>query len=72
MQGCGVCKYFSAKRATYLNHGHCRYNPPVVVPHHDDAPEYLQPVVSQEDWCGKFEPRQGQRPVAVPKRAHGG
>lgn len=60
---CKNCLYFVAKEGTTIGtkegHGECRYNPPVVIS--TNSPRDYFPVISEDDWCGKFEER--TRPV---------
>jgi hypothetical protein len=55
---CGSCTFFDdhhgngAQPAAHA--GLCRFNPPVSQPGPDA--HGLWPVVSEQDWCGHFEP----------------
>lgn len=66
MMGCNSCIYFTDREQPGSGWGRCRFNPPVVVPHHDDLTEFLQPRVSSSDWCGKYIQR---KPKGVERAA---
>ncbi len=57
---CGQCCFFDHHHgngaAAARDGGLCRFNPPVSQPGPDA--HGLWPVVSEQDWCGHFEPEQ--------------
>ena len=75
-ESCSNCRYFLL--ATRSELGHCRKNPPVVLPFDwdlgadaGDSVEQLEtrsvfPVVPIDEWCGAYEPEKGSPRCANP------
>ena len=53
MQACEKCNYYENKNRSS---GSCRVNPPIVV---KDDNKAVWPVVTVNDWCGRFENKAG-------------
>jgi hypothetical protein len=56
---CENCRLFQREAGNSSRYGVCHRNPPVFLRFDDYGdPVMGQPVVSQEDWCGEFKPKE--------------
>ena len=53
MQACAKCNFYENQNQSS---GSCRVNPPNVI---EDNYKAVWPIVTVEDWCGRFEEKVG-------------